>query len=350
MLRLLARCTARALTASLALLLASQAGCSNSPEQDEFGITVTPGWTLDDLKQPRDFRGHSGPVEEVAMSANGQRVVSYGRDNTIRLWNVETGKEQRKIDLPFKPPQKVLSVVFFNDCSECLICWTDWVNNDWVFKYTLWNLASGEKGKFDGDPETRDSLAVSADGKRALCGGPGGILVRQLPDGKVLRRIEDCKGKIRGLAFSPDGKLAAATLDNDVVLLDLVGTQPARKLSGHQSPPSRVVFSSKGLLISGGYDGVVRVWDPAKGTEVRALGGNTGIVLGLAFSPDGKLAVSGDGAKDNKARVWEVNTGMDKATFSEHTAGVTSVAFSANGKWVLSGSQDGSVRLRPLAK
>lgn len=63
-------------------------------------------------------------------------------------------------------------------------------------------------------------------------------------------------------------------------------------------------------------------------------------ILALAFSPDSRFLVTGDG---NSARVWDARTGEKVDDF--FAGGVNSVAYSPDGKYLLTGSFDGSARL-----
>jgi WD40 repeat protein len=68
------------------------------------------------------------------------------------------------------------------------------------------------------------------------------------------------------------------------------------------------------------------------------------MVESVAFSPDGRFALSGSG--DDTLILWDVATGDPVRTFTGHTGSVPSVAFSPDGRFILSGSRDNSVRLR----
>lgn len=63
----------------------------------------------------------------------------------------------------------------------------------------------------------------------------------------------------------------------------------------------------------------------------------------VAFSPDGKYALSG--SWDNTLKLWEINSGKEIRTFTGHTGGVHSVAFSPDGRYFLSGSDDCTTRI-----
>jgi WD40 repeat protein len=82
----------------------------------------------------------------------------------------------------------------------------------------------------------------------------------------------------------------------------------------------------------------------ASGDEIRCMRGHTDIVSSVAYSPSGKLIISG--SYDKTVRVWQTGTGLEKLWFLGHKSAVTSVAFAPDSRGALSGGMDKSVFLR----
>jgi WD40 repeat protein len=90
----------------------------------------------------------------------------------------------------------------------------------------------------------------------------------------------------------------------------------------------------------------VDVWDPASGRHVTALEGNTGGVLGLAFSADGsRLATA---SLDGTVRIWDPSSGEQLLVLRGHYTSVTSLAFSPDGSRLASVGGEGVVRVWAL--
>lgn len=99
----------------------------------------------------------------------------------------------------------------------------------------------------------------------------------------------------------------------------------------------------EGLLASGGWDLLVRLWDVASGDSRGILEGNTFFVNDVAFSPDGTLIATA--GADRTIRIWDLRTKQIMTVLSGHIDELTHVLFSPDGKLLISSSRDGTVRV-----
>lgn len=98
------------------------------------------------------------------------------------------------------------------------------------------------------------------------------------------------------------------------------------------------------FLVSGGEDGLVKVWDLKSGDLWTVLPGHTDPVFAAAISPDGKYLATGDRA--SRIFLWDLSQAMRVAILSGHpNASVLSLAFSPDGKYLASGGERGKINI-----
>src|SRR5262249_31904036 len=89
------------------------------------------------------------------------------------------------------------------------------------------------------------------------------LYLLELATGKIVWQIKDPQIMGRGFTFRPDGKVLAVG-DWNVKLYDVAMGKLLQELDGHRMSPITFAFSADGKrLASGGFDGIVMVWDVA---------------------------------------------------------------------------------------
>jgi WD40 repeat protein len=285
------------------------------------------------LGAPQRLNGHRGPVQALAVSPDGRWALSgsghYGGDQTLRLWDLASGKEERQ---QIEGVADVLAAAFSPDGTLAL-----WGGSDRVAH--LVEVGTGQEvRKLHGHRGAVHGVAFSPDGRRALtCSTDRTVRLWDVPSGRELHVLEGHTDAVRGVAFSPDGRLAVSGgADRTVRLWDAETGKACDRFRGrHPGGVLCVAFSPDGRLVaSGGADGQVRLWEVDTGKLVRRQRGHTKRVTGVAFSPEGLRLVTA--SADHSVRLWDVATGREQAKLTGHADGVLAVAVAPDGRHVLS--------------
>ncbi|HEY8749693.1 MAG TPA: protein kinase [Tepidisphaeraceae bacterium] len=197
-------------------------------------------------------------------------------------------------------------------------------------------------------------VAVSKDGRLAISGGEDRVVrLWDVQSGTEIRSFVGHDGHVLCLAISADGKTAlSGSADKTIGLWDVQTGRKLKQLEGHAGPVSNVCFSPDGKsVLSASDDRTLKLWNLESGAVVRTFSTHAQDVT-VAFSPDGKLALSGSGVDklhEPTLTLWNVDQGTEIRSFPSHSAGVSSIAFSSDGTKALAGSDDHTMNLWDLA-
>jgi WD40 repeat protein len=311
----------------------------------------------------RRLQGKRATVQAVVFAPDGRTLASAGNDRHIRIWDPAAGKELRRwpagqaavFCLAFSPDGRLLAS---GGCDRGV---------------KIWDAASGQERALLRwrDPEQKMfpmALAFSADGATVtaafgdrvgftcaggvLCLDPATAQVRTgfscpsswgrrppAPAGSKLTGKE--YGGVQGLAPLGGGRTLVLATAAGVVLSD--ATTFHQDTIFVQKPCRAVAISPDGKTIASADTKDVHLWDVPTATKRATLKGHTGVVWSVAFSPDGRLLLSG--SKDGTARFWDPAGGEEKLGFDWDIGAVQHVAFAPDGMTAAVAGHTGTIVL-----
>jgi len=289
------------------------------------------------LTAMRTLTGHADKVWSVAVTPNQHDVVSSSRDETVRVWDLSSGRLLRTLT---GHTGSVGSVAVTPNGSEV-------VSGSGDRTVRVWNLATGRLERtLTGHTDQVYAVAVTPDGQEVVSGSiDKTVRVWNLATGRLERTLTGHTNTVGAVAVTPDGRhVVSGSRDRTIRVWNLATGRLERTLTGHTNSVYAVAVTPDGQeVVSGSFDKTVRVWNLATGRLERTLTGHTDVVHAVAVTPNGQEVISGSG--DRTVRVWDLGSGRPVQVLTGHTDQVHAVAVTPDGRQVISGSYDKTIRL-----
>jgi WD40 repeat protein/tRNA A-37 threonylcarbamoyl transferase component Bud32 len=282
-------------------------------------------WDADNAQARLTLTGHGLAITSVAFSPDGKQLASASEDQTIKVWDVGTGKEAATLH----EEQTALCLAFSLDSLRLASG-----SEDGTVK--LWTPPGrGVRSLSPKGPTLH--VAFSPDGRR-LVGSGRDTIVWDVKTGNVFQRPKGLGSSSR-VEWSPDGRYLASKQVWD--------GQTDAKADGFSFLPGNMsgygtAFSRDGKLIAGCDRGHIKLWDRAEERllwSTKALGSSSSMAAAtcVALSADGRFLAAGWGllttsSQTGALRVWDVANGQEVFQFEGIRYGVWKVAFSPDGK------------------
>jgi WD40 repeat protein len=285
------------------------------------------------------FRGKlHAEAEAVAFSPDSKTLLTADFDNTLRCWDVETGKLTKFLPMDqgehlsllwatFSPDRKLLALIADKEMAIL-----DVATCKPLFRL---RFAKGQE---------HSSVAISPDGRTlAIFGRDNLVRLWDIVKGKQLRTLNGHTKEVCAVEFSPDGKSIGSAAGDDLRLWDVAAGREIRRFDADGGPHAgglaSFAFAPDGRTLATGSGNSIRLWDVATGKQIRQLTGHgSWYIPGLAFSADGRQLVSG--SRDHTILIWDVATGKPLHHFQGHRGAVISLSFAPDGKTLASGGDE----------
>ncbi|MBG83605.1 MAG: hypothetical protein CMJ40_03545 [Phycisphaerae bacterium] len=270
-------------------------------------IDLTTGEVLGALE------GHDAEIVDLEVVANGNRLISKSRDNTLRIWNLLTGEEIFQIQKPWRSESRQTL-----DQSTTLLAIPS-ESNDVHIVDTITGVI---KANLSGHDAKINAVAFDASGELvATADEKGELRIWSIQSGVVQSRIQAHKDSVNALIFDKDDQvLMTASSDGSIRVWDVEeGTEQTGLRIPIRRPVMNLLISPDGSqIVSGLDDGSIQSWSMQTGDQLESRVGTGSSLTDLKWSPDGSrlIAESADGSM----RSWNSTTWDAQIDLSENQA------------------------------
>jgi WD40 repeat protein len=240
------------------------------------------------------IKRHKDWVRGCSFSPDGTKLATAGNDRALYLWEVGHWDSPMHIkrhkeaifEVAFSPDGNLLATVGF--CA----------------KLTLYESRSGRLLTELSCPcPDMHAVAFSRDGRMLAAGGRcGTIRIWNMDDQKPISEFRQHRQRIRSLEFTSGGEIISAGDDQFVRITPANNVSASRVLPRHAAKLYATALLEEQMLATTGSDNLIHIWNLGSMNRIGSLKGHTGTVSSLACSR--RLLVSG--GYDTQVRIWQV--------------------------------------------
>ena len=290
-------------------------------------------WNIADGADRLTVQAGNQPVSEIVFHPDNIRLTSSHRDGLVRFWKLPVAPVPLEGQVA-----AVTSLAIRPDGLQAVTTGQD-------MSVSLWNPAGGAAPvKLAGHLAVPTAARYRADGQQLATGdADGGLRLWNSADGapQGIRLAHD--GAVTDISYHPAGtSLLTASVEGTWKqwALPLV---PPLPLAGSTDAVSRVVMAADGsLMVVGGLDKTVRIFNSQNGQLLRALAGHADAVTALALDLPGQLVVSG--SEMGAIRLWNPADGVSKLELLGHDGAVLDLELLPAAAGIVSAGADGTIR------
>jgi WD40 repeat protein len=292
-------------------------------------------WDLTTDREVNPPNGHLGALLRLWFFPDSRAIASWGRDDTLRLWDATTGKERA-------------SAILGKDV------WAVDVAPTYVFAVSghddgtirLWEFATIQKAaSILGKRGPVRSIRVSPNARYVASGEQdGSVFVWNLRLSHPPSKLVAQPSAVRAVEFSADSHRLALAQTGQVSLVSVEGGQVLRIFGRHLFAESLWFMSDDKILITRGHrvqEKPVVLWDVNGGTKLWEIDDpKDKVIRAFALSPDEKVLALG--YNDGSITLFETATALPFLTVAGHDGPVMALVFSFNGRLLCSGGAEGT--------
>lgn len=283
---------------------------------------------------------HTDEITCVAISSNEDILISGSKDNSLKVWNIESGS--------------CLCTLKGHTAPVCAIDISP--NNRYVISGSydnsirLWELETGRCiYDMEGHEHWVEHVKFTPDGRRVISGSRDtNLRIWARKNGHRLYTLSNHTDLISTLKITPDNQyIVSASHDRSIRIWELESGQCLHNLERHTEHVKCIdCLPNKPFIVSGGWDSVLHLWDIKNGEHLRTFSGHKNWINAIRITKDGKKVISA--SLDKTIKVWDIETGECLATLKGHTQDVNNIVVTEDGRYCISVSWDNTLRFWSL--
>jgi WD40 repeat protein len=330
-------------------------------------------WDVATGRQLRQFDAPASGIAAMLFAPDGRFLAIRMADESVVMLDAESGKEVRRAQAKNRPQGAIRigsagpagdddgGLAYSPDGKTLASIGSEMNQQVETFFVRLIDVTTGnELRRIDVAPKRPSSVAFSPDSRLVALAGGTEVHLHDASTGKEIHKI-DAPAGLATLVFSPDGKTIAATCHDRTVRLwnaesgkelhrlgEVASVSPVQVNAfrkGTVSVPQALTFSPDSEAVIAGAGNTLRMWATATGKEQRLADGHRGALVYLGVARDGKTLISV--GTDSTIRSWGLVEFRELNQFQAPAVGC--VACSPDGRAVALALRDGTIRLHETA-
>ncbi|MBI2805538.1 MAG: WD40 repeat domain-containing protein [Planctomycetes bacterium] len=277
---------------------------------------------------------HGSRILCLAYSPDDKMLAAGGGDDPVRIWNPKTGELIKEINEPW-----VHAMTFSASGTTLLLGGAQRVIRLWNFELNK------ESGRLEGHKATVKAIAIAPDASIIASGGQdGAVYLWDLNNKRKVAELPGHSGEVNALIyFMQDDKafLVSAGSDRSIIVWNLDNNQQKLKLDAGCGVYALELSADGKTLYSAGDDALIRRWDLSTGKQTGEFKGHDGIVASVRLR--GSMLVSG--GLDKTIRIWDAKTTQLKRTIVRTPGDCDALAVTEAGDFLASAGLGGAIRL-----
>jgi len=324
-----------------ALLLGIEAGLATAAL--EIGTFEAFAAIRSALEQPvhtfKTLYTDAAGVYQPIWSRDESRIIAIGNDNTVRIWDANTGTELLKLAGHTWP---IYKVVWSADESKILTS----SRYDLDTSVRIWDANTGtELLQLVGHTRQINQVVWSADESKILTGSDDGtVRIWDANDGNELGKLVGHTGPVTDATWNADeSKILTGSDDGTVRIWDASSRQVLINLGDYVDHINHAIWTNDKKKILTLSDGRAHIWSTTTGAELVSLVGDTKSIYQATWSADeSRILTIG---RDDTVRIWDTNSGLELVKMEGHRRSIRQATWSQDESKILTSSDDTTIRI-----